>query len=94
MIKQTKQHNRIKVDKDIDALMRKQWRLSSRLGILVIIVVFSFPFLNHFAFDLMTTPILGGFTIAYLAASLLIYPFIWTIAIIYTKKSIKLEEEA
>lgn len=93
MNKQTQQHNQEELVKDVDALIRKQWRLSSRLGIIVIIVVFSIPFLNEFAFDFMTTPILGGFTIAYLSASLLIYPFIWIIAIIYTKKSIELEEE-
>lgn len=80
------------VDKhEIDELVKKQWRLSSRLGIFVILVVFSIPFLNHFAADFMTTPIWGGFTVTYLAASLLIYPFIWIVAIIYTKKSIELE---
>lgn len=77
----------------VDALVKKQWRLSSRLGLLVILVVFSIPFLNQFAPELMTRPILGGFTVVYLIATMLIYPFIWLIAIYYTKKSIQLEED-
>jgi uncharacterized membrane protein (DUF485 family) len=81
------------VDEKVDRLIKKQWRFSSILTLIVMIPIFLIPVLNEFATGLMTTKVFGGFSLSYFIIAFAVYPFVWAITIYYTKKSIQLEED-
>jgi uncharacterized membrane protein (DUF485 family) len=81
------------VDEQVDQLIKKQWKFSSKLTLIVMIPIFLIPILNEFATEFMTAKLFGGFSVSYFLIAFAVYPFVWAITIYYTKKSIKIEEE-
>lgn len=78
-------------EKDVRLLMRRQWRLSVIVALLVygttigvIVLTFLWP-------EVMSEPIWRGFSPAFLFAAVLIYPFILIAAIAYTLISNRLD---
>jgi uncharacterized membrane protein (DUF485 family) len=81
------------VDEQVDQLIKKQWKFSSILTLIVMTPIFLIPILNEYATEFMTSKLFGGFSISYFLIAFAVYPFVWAITIYYTKKSIKMEEE-
>jgi uncharacterized membrane protein (DUF485 family) len=92
--KVSKQINQDQVlDEQVEKLIKKQWKFSTIMTLIVLLPIFLIPVLNEFARGFMTSTLIGGFSYAYFMVALGVYPFVWAITIYYTKKSIQLEEE-
>lgn len=76
----------------LHSLMRKQLKLSILCGGTFMTGLLGLPLLNYYFPDLMATRI-AGFTLTWFILGVLFFPFVWTIAYIFIKRSIALEEE-
>ena len=50
------------------------------------------PLLNYFAPALMATRV-AGFSLSWLVAGILFFPFVWIISYVFIKRSIAMEED-
>lgn len=73
-------------------LMRRQLGLSIACAGTFLIALLGLPLLNYFAADLMATRV-AGFTLTWLIAGVLFFPFVWVISYVFIRRSIALEEE-
>ena len=76
----------------LHSLMRRQLRLSVACAAAFLIALLGLPLLNYFAPSLMATRV-AGFTLTWLIAGVLFFPFVWIISYVFIKRSIALEEE-
>jgi len=74
------------------SLMRRQLVLSVACATAFLIVLIGLPLANYFAPALMATRV-GGFTLSWLVLGVLVFPFVWIIAFIFIRRTIRLEEE-
>jgi uncharacterized membrane protein (DUF485 family) len=72
--------------------MRKQWRLSASCAGVFLGMLFALPLANFFWPELMATRVCG-FTLSWLILGLGFFPMVWTIAWVFIKRSIALEEQ-
>lgn len=72
--------------------MRRQLVLSVACAAAFLIVLIGLPLANYFAPALMATRV-GGFTLSWLVLGVLVFPFVWIIAFIFIRRTIRLEEE-
>jgi uncharacterized membrane protein (DUF485 family) len=79
-------------DEFLQALMRRQLRLSIACAATFIVVLLGLPLANYFLPDLMATRI-WGFTLSWLVLGVLFFPFVWAIAWFFIRRSIWLEEQ-
>jgi uncharacterized membrane protein (DUF485 family) len=76
----------------LHTLMRRQLKLSIACAATFMIVLFGLPLANYFAPALMATRV-AGFTLTWLIAGVLFFPFVWVISWLFIKRSIALEED-
>jgi uncharacterized membrane protein (DUF485 family) len=74
------------------SLMRRQLALSISCAATFVVALLALPLLNYLAPELMATRV-AGFTLTWLVAGVLFFPFVWIISYIFIKRSIALEEE-
>lgn len=74
------------------SLMRRQLALSISCAATFMIALLGLPLLNYFAPALMATRV-AGFTLTWLVAGVLFFPFVWIISYVFIKRSIALEED-
>ena len=75
----------------LHALMSKQLRLSIACAAAFLIVLLGLPVANYFFPDVMATRVFG-FTLTWLVLGIGFFPAVWTIAWIFIRRSIALEE--
>lgn len=73
-------------------LMRRQLRLSVLCAAAFVVALLGLPLANRFAPELMARPV-GGFPLSWLILGVLFFPFVWAIAWIFIRRSIRLEKE-
>jgi len=73
-------------------LMRRQLVLSVACAATFLVALLGLPLLNYFAPALMATRV-AGFTLTWLIAGVLFFPFVWVISYIFIKRSIAMEDE-
>ncbi len=71
-------------------LMRRQLRLSVLCAAAFVLALLAVPLANRFAPELMATRV-GGFTLSWLILGVLFFPFVWVIAWIFIRRSIRME---
>ncbi len=69
----------------------RQWKLSTSLGIMFLVIFMAITVLNTFAPDFMTFKVIGNFTVTYLYSVLLLYIASWSIVLYYVIKVTTLE---
>ncbi len=74
------------------SLMRRQLSLSITCAAMFLVALLGLPLLNYFAAPLMATRV-AGFTLTWLIAGVLFFPFVWIISFVFIKRSIALEED-
>jgi uncharacterized membrane protein (DUF485 family) len=72
--------------------MRRQLKLSIVCAAAFMLVLFGLPLANYFAPALMATRV-AGFTLSWLVAGVLFFPFVWIISWVFIQRSIALEED-
>ncbi len=75
----------------VDAVFKKQRKLSFTYGFIFFAVTLAVPTMTVWVESWYATPIWGGFTANYLFVSLLYYVFLWTMAWTYSKQADKLD---
>ena len=73
-------------------LMRRQLTLSALCAGAFLVALVALPLANRYAPDLMARTV-GGFTLTWLVLGVLFFPFVWVIAWIFIRRSIRLESE-
>ncbi len=76
----------------LQALMRRQLKLSIGCAATFMIVLLGLPLANYFAPELMATRVFG-FTLTWFVLGVLFFPFVWIISYCFIKRSIALEED-
>jgi uncharacterized membrane protein (DUF485 family) len=74
----------------LNQLMRRQLRLSVSCAATFLFVLFGLPLANYWFPEIMAVR-LFGFTLTWLILGVLFFPFVWVIAYVFIKRSIKLE---
>ncbi len=74
------------------SLMRRQLSLSITCAAMFLVALLGLPLLNYFAAPLMATRV-AGFTLTWLIAGVLFFPFVWIISYVFIKRSIALEDD-
>lgn len=74
------------------SLMRRQLSLSITCASTFFVALLGLPLLNYFAPGWMATRV-AGFTLTWLIAGVLFFPFVWIISYVFIKRSIALEED-
>ena len=74
-------------------LMRRQWVLSLLCASAFVAALVGLPLLNYLAPDLMARRV-AGFTLSWLVLGVLFFPFVWIIAWVFIRRSIRLENQA
>lgn len=73
-------------------LMRRQLTLSITSAAVFVVALLGLPLLNYFAPEFMARRV-GGFTLSWLVLGVLFYPLVWTIAWVFIRRSIAMEED-
>ncbi|TAH38010.1 MAG: DUF485 domain-containing protein [Planctomycetota bacterium] len=73
-------------------LMRRQLRLSLFCAAAFLTVLLGLPLANYFLPALMATRVFG-FTLSWFLLGVLFFPFVWTLAWIFIRRSLALERE-
>lgn len=73
-------------------LMRRQLALSILCASAFLVALVGLPLLNHLAPDLMARRV-AGFTLSWLVLGVLFFPFVWAIAWVFIRRSIRLETQ-
>lgn len=73
-------------------LMRRQWVLSLLCASAFVAALVGLPLLNYLAPDLMARRV-AGFTLSWLVLGVLFFPFVWVIAWVFIRRSIRLETQ-
>lgn len=73
-------------------LMRRQLGLSILCAGTFLVALVALPLANYFAPDLMARRV-GGFTLSWLILGVLFFPFVWVIAWVFIRRSIRLESD-
>jgi len=73
-------------------LMRRQWRISAACAGAFLTVLLAIPALNYLFPEWMGQDV-AGFTLSWLILGVLFFPFVWAIAWIFIRRSIRLEED-
>jgi len=73
-------------------LMRRQWVLSVLCASAFVAALVGLPLLNYLAPELMARRV-GGFTLSWLVLGVLFFPFVWAIAWVFIRRSIRLENQ-
>lgn len=70
--------------------MRRQLRLSVACAATFLAVLLGLPLFNYFLPELMAVRV-GGFTLTWLILGIVFFPFVWSIAWVFIRRSIALE---
>lgn len=73
-------------------LMRRQLTLSILCASAFLLALVGLPLLNYSAPELMARRV-GGFTLSWLVLGVLFFPFVWAIAWVFIRRSIRLETQ-
>jgi uncharacterized membrane protein (DUF485 family) len=73
-------------------LMRRQLILSILCASAFLMALVGLPLLNYLAPELMARRV-GGFTLSWLVLGVLFFPFVWAIAWVFIRRSIRLEAQ-
>ena len=73
-------------------LMRRQLTLSALCAGAFLVALVALPLANRYAPDLMARTV-GGFTLTWLVLGVLFFPFVWAIAWMFIRRSIRLETQ-
>lgn len=76
----------------LNALMKRQLKLSIACATAFLILLCGLPLLNYFAPIFMAQRV-GGFTLAWLILGVLFFPYVWIIARVFITRSMALENE-
>ena len=75
----------------LQTLMRRQLKLSIACAATFLVALLGLPLANYFCPEIMARRILG-FTLTWFVLGILFFPLVWTIAYLFIKRSIALEE--
>ena len=76
----------------LEDLIRRQLRLAVSVAAVFLVVLFGLPLMSLLFPDLVTVRVLG-LPMSWLALAVLIYPFLWTLAVYFVSTSRKYEDE-
>ena len=76
----------------LEDLIRRQLRLAISVAGVFLVVLFGLPLMSLLFPDLVTVRVLG-LPMSWLALAVLIYPFLWTLAVYFVSTSRKYEDE-
>jgi uncharacterized membrane protein (DUF485 family) len=76
----------------LSRLMRRQLALSIACAGAFLVALVALPLANYFAPELMARRV-GGFTLSWLILGVLFFPFVWVIAWVFIRRSIRLETD-
>jgi uncharacterized membrane protein (DUF485 family) len=83
--------DRVHSEEFLSGLKRRQLALSTGCSMAFLAVLLAMPALNYWAPDWMARDV-GGFTLSWLVLGVLFFPFVWVIAWVFIRRSIRLEE--
>ena len=75
----------------LSGLKRRQLGLSVGCAVAFLAVLLAMPALNYLAPEWMGRDV-GGFTVSWLVLGVLFFPFVWVVAWVFIRRSIRLEE--
>lgn len=75
----------------LSGLKRRQLRLSIGCALAFLVVLLAMPALNYLAPEWMAREV-AGFTLSWLVLGVLFFPFVWGVAWVFIRRSIRLEE--
>ncbi len=76
----------------LQALMKRQLKLSISCAAAFLVVLLGLPLLNYLAPEMMAMRV-GGFTLSWLVLGVLFFPYVWIIARIFITRSMALESD-
>lgn len=85
-------HRDIHSEAFLHRLMRRQLSLSIVCASAFLMALVGLPLLNFLAPELMARRI-AGFTLSWLVLGVLFFPFVWAIAWVFIRRSIRLENQ-
>jgi uncharacterized membrane protein (DUF485 family) len=83
--------DRVHSEEFLSGLKRRQLGLSMGCAVAFLAVLLAMPALNYWLPDWMSRNV-GGFTLSWLVLGVLFFPFVWVIAWVFIRRSIRLEE--
>lgn len=86
----THAHGDIHSEAFLHRLMRRQLTLSILCASAFLVALVGLPLLNYLAPELMARRV-AGFTVSWLVVGVLFFPFVWAIAWVFIRRSMRLE---